>query len=253
MNSFGWCRGIEEAALLREAGFDYIECALTALKLEDRRAFREELPRYTDSPLPVRAFNVFFPADLKVVGPDVDELRIGRYIGQAAEALQRIGARIAVLGSGRSRRVPDGWERARAEEQFVRLLERIADAFAGTGVVLAIEPLNRRECNLINSVADASRLAERVSRNEIRVLADFYHMEEEQEPLQALIDHRQWLAHIHLADTGRLSPGTGAYPYAEFAACLRQSGYAGMISAECTVKETAEFAPGLAFMTRHFG
>ncbi|WP_108995048.1 sugar phosphate isomerase/epimerase family protein, partial [Paenibacillus agaridevorans] len=205
MYSFGWCRGIEEAALLRDAGFDYIECALTALKLEDERAFREELPRYLDSPLPASAFNLFFPSDLKVVGPDVDEPRIERYIGLAAEALNRIGARISVLGSGRSRRVPDGWERDRAEEQFLRLLERIAGAFAGTGVVLAVEPLNRRECNLINSVADASRFAELVNRPEIRALADFYHMEEEKEPFQTLIDHKMWLAHIHLADTGRPS------------------------------------------------
>ncbi|WP_258171493.1 sugar phosphate isomerase/epimerase [Paenibacillus sp. R14(2021)] len=252
MYTFGWCRGIEEAEILRSAGFDYIECALTALKLEDDLAYRELLPRYLDSPLPASAFNLFFPSDLKVVGPDVDEQRIHRYVAKAAEALHLVGARISVLGSGRSRRVPEEWEKARAEEQFARLLERIADEFTGTGVVLALEPLNRRECNLVNSVEDACRFVQSINRAPIRALADFYHMDEENEPFQTLIDHKAWLAHIHLADTGRLSPGTGRYPYAEFAADLRKTGYDGMISAECTVNEIGEFAPSLAFMKRHF-
>jgi sugar phosphate isomerase/epimerase len=252
MYSFGWCRGIEEAELLRETGFDYIECALTALKLEDDKSYQEELPHYLNSSLPVHSFNLFFPSDLKVVGPDIDEHRIQRYVARAAEALHQVGARISVLGSGRSRRVPEDWEKARAEEQFVRLLERIADEFTGTGVVLAVEPLNRRECNLINSVEDASRFARMINRDPIRALADFYHMEEEDEPLQTLIDHKDWLAHIHLADTGRLSPGTGKYPYTAFASYLRQSGYTGMISAECTVQDKEEYAPSLAFMKQHF-
>ncbi|MFP3711872.1 TIM barrel protein, partial [Paraburkholderia sp. SIMBA_009] len=78
------------------------------------------------------------------------------------------------------------------------------------------EPLNRKESNLVNSVADGARLAKALNRPEVRGLADFYHMDEEAEPLDALREHCAWLAHIHLADTGRLNPGTGSYDYATF-------------------------------------
>ncbi|SFJ82649.1 Sugar phosphate isomerase/epimerase [Paenibacillus sp. UNC496MF] len=253
MYTYGWCRGIEDAELLLEAGFDYIECALTALQLENEQAYRVELPRYLESPLPVRAFNLFLPRDIAVVGPDVDEYRIQRYVAKAAEALGRIGARTAVLGSGRSRNVPEGYDAGRAEEQFVRLLNRIADEFEGTGVVLAVEPLNRKESNLVNSVEEACHFVRLVEREPIRALADFYHMELEEEPYTTLVKHAKWLAHIHVADTGRLSPGTGAYPYDEFAVQLRMSGYDGMISAECTVKDASEYERSLAFMKRAFG
>ena len=76
--------------------------------------------------------------------------------------------------------------------------------------MLVIEPLNRAESNIANSVAEGVRFAEAVSRPEVKVLADFYHMDEENEPLDELVVNAGWLAHVHLADTGRMSPGTGS-------------------------------------------
>jgi sugar phosphate isomerase/epimerase len=250
MYSLGWCRGIEDAGLLKESGAEYIECAVTALRLEDEREYKNVLPLYLNSPLPVRAFNLLFPGDLKVLGPNVDTDRVNRYVANVAEALSRIGSNIVVFGSGKSRFIPDGWERSRAEEQFVRLLERIADEFIGTGVTLVIEPLNSKDTNFINSVEEASGFAQIVNREPIRVLADLWHMQLDNEPFRTLVDHKDWLAHIHVADTGRLPPGTGQYPYDEFADQLRKSGYSGMISAECIVRDNLEYAKALAFMRR---
>ncbi|CAH1195306.1 5-keto-L-gluconate epimerase [Paenibacillus allorhizoplanae] len=253
MYTFGWCSGIQEAERLKQLGFDYIECALVALNLEDEADFAAKLPMYLNSPLPVQAFSIFFPGDLKVVGPEADEERIRRYIHKAASALNKIGATTAVLGSGKARQIPDGWDRNRAEQQLLQLLTRIGDEFEGTGVTLAIEPLNQKESNIVNTVSDAVMLAKQVSLPTIRVLADFYHMDEEQDPISTLIENKDWLQHIHLADTGRLSPGTGEYPYDHFAAALKASGYAGMISAECTVHDPEkEFAASLAFMRAKF-
>ncbi|WP_159887314.1 sugar phosphate isomerase/epimerase family protein [Paenibacillus puerhi] len=253
MYSFGWCTSIDDAEMLHRLGFDYIECTVTSLKLEDDSEFEKVLPKYTDSPLPVLAFNVFFPGGLSVIGPDTDSDRIRRYVSKAASALNRIGARVVVLGSGRARNVPDGWERGRAEEQFAQLLGWMGDEFDGTGVTLVIEPLNKKETNLINNVSEAVRFAKEANRRSIRVLADFYHMDEEHEPLDTLVEHKDWLAHIHLADTGRLSPGTGQYPYEQFIQSLKKAGYSGLISAECSVKNPkVELTAALDFMKNRF-
>ncbi|WP_164716554.1 sugar phosphate isomerase/epimerase family protein [Paenibacillus whitsoniae] len=253
MRSWGWCSGIEDAGQLRTLGFDYIECAVVSLSLENESEYKERLSLFLESPLPVRAMNIFFPGDLKVVGPDVDDARIARYVDKAAEALHRIGVETVVLGSGKARHSPDGWEPLRAADQFLRLVNRMADAFAGTGTVLAIEPLNRKETNLVTTIAEAVSFAEQVNRPEVRVLADFYHMQEEGDPLTSLVAHSKWLRHVHLADTGRFSPGTGTYPYADFAAALNQAGYTGTISAECTVKDKEQELPvSLDFMRRVF-
>jgi len=92
-----------------------------------------------------------------------------------------------------------------------------------------------------------------LNRPEIRVLADFYHMDEENEPLSEVATHMEWLSHIHLADTGRFNPGTGSYDYDTFFGYLKTANYRGMLSAECTVKNPeADMRQSLAFLRRHW-
>jgi hypothetical protein len=61
----GWCAGLNDAGLIKQAGYDYIELPLAA---QDFSAGAK-----IDSPLPVGAFNYFFPQDMRIVGDDVDE------------------------------------------------------------------------------------------------------------------------------------------------------------------------------------
>jgi sugar phosphate isomerase/epimerase len=166
--------------------------------------------------------------------------------------MTRARAQIVVLGSGWTRNVPDGWSQAQAEDEFLTTLAWCADALRGTGATLVIEPLNRKESNLVNSVGDGARLAKLLGRDEVRGLADFYHMDEESEPLDELRTHGEWLAHIHLADTGRLNPGTGAYDYPTFFGNLKAGGYGRLLSAECGFKgePLASMRESVAFMRR---
>ena len=71
------------------------------------------------------------------------------------------------------------------------------------------------------------------------MLADFFHMDEENEPFETLREHRDWVVHIHLADTGRRNPGTGSYDYDRFFGLLREIDYQGLMSAECKVADPA--------------
>lgn len=249
----GWCRALEDADLVKRVGYDFIEVPLAPMGLEDRESFEASKKRVSASPLPTCAFNVFFPQDIRIVGPDVDVRRVKNYLARAAELLGEARAEIVVLGSGWARNAPENWARSRAEEQLLQALSWCADALEGSGVTLAIEPLNRRESNIVNSVAEAVDYAKRISRSEIRVLADFYHMDEEQEPLDALSAHVGWLAHIHIADTGRRNPGTGSYDYDRFFGYLKEAGYTGMISAECKVERPeADMRHSLNFLRRYW-
>jgi sugar phosphate isomerase/epimerase len=72
-------------------------------------------------------------------------------------------------------------------------------------------------------------------------------MQVEGEPLAHIRNGGEWLAHIHVADSERLAPGTGEYPYTEFAAELAAIGYAegswSGISVECRWRDFATEAP----------
>jgi sugar phosphate isomerase/epimerase len=250
----GCCCPIENAHGARAAGFDYIECTVVSLRPEENGPeISAVLAQYDAAALPVRAFNVFLPGDLKIVGPSVDLERAQRYVEAALTRVQRIGAHVVVFGSGGARSIPEGFPRDEAVNQISDFLHTVADIADYSERVVAIEPLNRRESNVINSVAEAAELAEKVDRPSVRALADFYHMSEENEPLGHLERYKDWIVHLHVADTGRGAPGTGEYPYEQFAATLRQAGYAGMVSVECRWNDFATEAPlAVEFLRRTF-
>lgn len=251
----GCCCPLERGPAAKAAGFDYIEAGLVSLiPDEDDTAFAPVLAQYQASEIPVRAFNLFLPRDLKIVGPETDEERMRRYCERALQRAQTIGATRVVLGSGGSRRIPDDFPRAEAVAQIVHFLNIAADAADQTDIVIAIEPLNKRESNVINSVAEGVEVAKMADRERIKVLADFYHMDEDDEPLSHLNEYQDWLEHIHVADTDRRAPGTGQYPYDEFAERLERAGYDGMISVECRWEDFEAEAPdAVTFLRKVFG
>jgi sugar phosphate isomerase/epimerase len=252
---FGCCCSIEQAAVAHAAGFDYIETTVVSLLPEATEPFFAPLlESYQASPIPVGACNVFLPGDLKVVGPEVDWQRTENYVRTALHRVKLLGADLVVFGSGKARMVPDAFARSAAEDQLVDFLQLVGEVAATHAIIVVIEPLNRKESNILNSVDEAVALAQRVNRPAIQVLADFYHMDEEQEPLQHLLTYKDWLAHIHVADTGRRAPGTGTYPYAEFVDLLHQANYDGMVSIECRWEDfAAEAGPACRFLQQVFG
>ena len=252
---FGCCGSLERGDIAHKAGFDYLEAGLVSLVPdEDDAAFAPILAEYQAAPLPVQAFNLFLSRSLKIVGPEVDERRMKIYIERAIERAEKIGATIAVFGSGGSRSIPEDFPRAEAIDQIDYFLRCVADVADDSAVTIAIEPLNRRESNIINSVAEGTEFAKRVNRPSIRVLADFYHMDEEDEPLSHLVECKDWLAHIHVADTNRKAPGTGEYPYPEFVRLLHEVGYDGMVSVECRWDDfESEAKPAADYLRSVFG
>ncbi|MBS4196566.1 sugar phosphate isomerase/epimerase family protein [Lederbergia citri] len=231
---FGCCLGIDQAKMVHDAGFDFIECTVVSLMPEKSdREFAEIIKKFQDSPLPVEACNVFLPGDMKIVGEAVDHNRIKHYVEIALQRVHQIGAEIIVFGSGSARSIPEGFSSERAEEQILQFLSLAADHAELLGITIVIEPLNKKESNILNSVIEAEEFAKKVNRPSIKILADFYHMDKEKESLENIVEAKEYIKHIHVADTGRLAPGTGHYPYNRFAESLKQANYSGRISIEC--------------------
>ncbi|GGH85949.1 sugar phosphate isomerase/epimerase [Pullulanibacillus pueri] len=231
----GCCADIQKAEIVQRAGFDFIECTVTSLSPEkDDHYFREILLKpFEASPIPVEACNVFLPGDLTLVGDSVNWERIHSYVERALERVKRIGAEIVVFGSGKARSIPAGFDREKGETQILNFLNKVADKAEETGITVVIEPLNKKESNVINTIPEAVDFAQKVSRSSIQVLADFYHMDEEDENLDHIVQWGDYLRHIHVADTGRMAPGTGNYPYEVFVDKIKQANYQGRISIEC--------------------
>ncbi|MFP3895664.1 MAG: sugar phosphate isomerase/epimerase family protein [Anaerolineales bacterium] len=217
------------------SGYAYWEPAVSSalIPLEDKEHYMAQREGLSAIPLPIRAFNAFVPSEVRLVGDGVQwdqvELYVKRSIGRAAD----LGGKIIVFGSGGARAVPEGYSRERAWKQLVQFLRLCATEAAEHDLMIAIEPLNRSETNIINSYLEAIRLAQDVDREHVQVLADIYHFMMENEPLEHIRKAPERLVHVHLADSGRRHPGSGSYPLQELFDILRKVGYEDRASIEC--------------------
>ena len=241
---FGVCGGINQAATLASAGYDYIELSVAGDLIPDEgeAAWAEKRALIEALPLPARAFNSFVRTG-KIVGPDADPARLERYVHTALARAAQVGGKIIVFGSGGARNVPEGVRREDARAQLLQFLGWCADAHEKTGVVVVIEPLNTGESNILNTVAEGAEYARAVGRAGVRNLADTYHMEKDGEPLDAIVRDADILAHTHTADTGRFAPGTGTYDHAAMFRAFRQAGYDARLSIECSWRDFQSEAP----------
>lgn len=250
---FGCCAGIDRADAVAQSGYDFIELpAATVLQGEaDGSEFAPMLDRLEHLPLPAEAFNIFLPGGMKIVGEEVDRERIHRYLKHVMDRASAVGGKLIVFGSGGARRVPDGFDPLEAQAQIAEFLHEAGAEAERYGITLAIEPLNRGESNILNSVPEALDMAEQADHPSVQVLADLYHMEKDGEPLDHILQAKGRLTHVHVADTGRFAPGTGDADTAGLFRRLKEIGYAGRISIECSWKNFEEEAPvSLEFLKR---
>jgi sugar phosphate isomerase/epimerase len=102
------------------------------------------------------------------------------------------------------------------------------------GVIIALEPLNRYEDHMINTLGQAAALCAQIDSPAFGVAADTYHMNiEEADPPQALVDAGAWIRHIQLSDSNRLEPGAGHIDWAALLQAISAIGYSGELAYEC--------------------
>lgn len=250
----GICAGVEQAPILADAGCDFVELSVAADLAPERDDAHWDAHRRAilAMPLPVEAFNSFVRS-LRIVGPEPDTDALRAYVDTALARAAQVGGRIVVFGSAGARNVPDGFPPERALSQIADFLEMCADAAERTGVRVAVEPLCRAESNILNTVGDGARMVRRVGRAGVRNLADTYHMEREDDPLDQIVAHADTLAHVHTADTGREAPATGSYDHVALFRALRRAGYDARVSVECRWRDMAAQAPAaIAHLRRAF-
>jgi len=153
------------------------------------------------------AFDILLPGSLKVVGDSVDMAAMTSYLSRAFERAKRVGAKTIVFGSGGSRRIPDGFSRETAFEQVLSFVQAASDIAASHGLVIVIEPLNKKECNFINDIGEALTIAQQSGRASVKVLSDLYHVSEENQPFEDTGAVGSYLHHVHVACThARMAP-----------------------------------------------
>ncbi len=146
---------------------------------------------------------------------------------------RRLGAPVLIAQTGNLLETP----REAQRQALVDCLRRAADRLAGTGVVLAIEPLNARVDHVgyfLDSTAEGLDIVDEIGRPEIRIVYDIYHAAVMDEAIAPVLEGRlDRVAHVHLADRpGRGEPGTGSLDWQARLTWLKRAGYDGFVGLE---------------------
>lgn len=154
-------------------------------------------------------------------------------LDQSIATARRLGAPVLIAQTGNLLETP----RADQRKALVDCLARAADRLAGTGVVLAIEPLNTRLDHVgyfLSSNAEGIEIVDEVGRPEIRMVYDIYHAAMMDEAIAPVLEGKlDRIAHVHLADRpGRGEPGSGTLDWQARLAWLDRAGWNGFVGLE---------------------
>jgi len=128
-------------------------------------------------------------------------------------------------------------------ERCVGVLRGAAEDAELSGVTLAVEPLNRFECYVMTTVADARRIVDAVDHPSLTVLYDTHHMHiEEKNVSDAIARCGGRLGHVHVSENDRGTVGSGQVAWAETFTALRTLGYDDWLVVESFSRLDPQFA-----------
>jgi len=131
---------------------------------------------------------------------------------------------------------PDEWDYA------VQTLRAAGEYAAGLGIKLALEPINRFEMYMVNTLGDGVRFVRQVALPNVGLLADTHHgnIEELSVP-DAWREAAEHIVHVHISENNRGVPGSGHAVPKDVFDVLKEVGYKGWL----TIEAFGQQVPGL--------
>lgn len=214
----------------KAAGFDLLEFSLHAGFDSDVRQAADLLQ---ESGLSVACSRGLAPdADVSSEDPAV----VGRgleLIRESIEITRALGGHVltgALYGAFGKATAPLS---SKGRANIVASLKEAAQMAAECDVELGLEVCNRYETNVVNTAADAMRLADDIGADNVFIHLDIYHMNIEESdfsrPVRLVGDR---LGYVHVGENHRGYLGAGHIDFSSFFRALADVGYQGAVTFE---------------------
>ena len=236
MNLLIWTDTLDDAALplldqVKEIGYDAVEIPIFDADVDNCAAWGKHLDNagLTRTAVTVRGGddNPMSP-DKAVRRRGVDANKLALECAQAAGCENLCGPFHSGLGCFSGAGVTDEeWRLA------VESMQQVAEHADTCGVNLALESLNRFECYLLNTAADAARFCRDVDHPRCRMMYDTFHAHiEEKNTAEAILALEGLLIHVHISENDRSTPGSGNVRWDETFDTLHEIGYDNLLVVE---------------------
>ena len=234
VNTWVWTSPLTDASLKEVAahvaslGFDAIELPLEHLGDWDAAAAREILAHHTLTPVVIGTM----PPGRNLVDASPQEISATQdYLRGVIDAAATLGAATVAgpfhAATGRTRAMGDP-EREAAYLQLRSSLAPLVDHAAARGVTLAIEPLNRYETSLVNTVDQAFDALEPLLGPGLGLALDTFHLNIEERDIAASVARAVGhIAHVQVSGNDRGTVGADHFDWHGFLHALDLAGYTG--------------------------
>jgi D-psicose/D-tagatose/L-ribulose 3-epimerase len=246
-NLLVWSGGIPQSfwpvtERLKTVGYDGIECFMEERDHSVYRKFGEHL----------RSVGLGATCVLGV-GPEENPVSDSRAVRekavtrlkQAVDCSHALGSRIicgpfhSAFATFTNRRPPEDQEYNWSAE----VLHAAGEHAAQAGITLAVEALNRFECYLCNTMEQLTELVKRAAHPNVKAMFDTHHANIEEKKLAGAIETiAPVLAHVHISENDRGTPGDGHIPWDETFSTLARIQYTGWLTIEAFTRNDPNFA-----------
>ncbi len=223
---------------IRNLGYDFIELLVPEPGEIDMAAARAALD--AAGLAVVLAARVNLDRNLSSDDPAAHRRGID-YLKYAADCAKALGATVVggpltgnpLVFAGRAPKPVDETERLARKDRCVKGLREAGDHAAGLGVLLAVEPLNRFESDVLCTTQQAVELLDAVDHPAVQMMLDTFHMHmEEADMAEAIRLAGKRVVHFQANENHRGFPGTGMTDWVAIFRALHEIGYTGPVSLE---------------------
>lgn len=238
---YGICTGIENTKLVESLGYDYIELSVTktmGLAPEEYAAHKKTLE---ESGIKAESFNILFPKTMNLVDGSTGKEELAAYLEKAMAMIADLHGEVVVFGSGKCRTCPPDMKYADAYKNLVEACRLTGQIAAKHGIRVVIEPLSRKETNMICTMAEGALLQNDVNEPNVGLLSDYFHVYANHDDVNDIVVIKDF-GHIHIASgNGRRYPlPDDGEDYSPLFKALKAAGYNGRMSIEGKTEDIAK-------------
>ena len=226
---------------LKKTGYDGVECLIGS---EDQGAYRRFGDHTKDLGLEVTAVFVLGKDENPISGSaEIREKAVDR-IKWAIDRAHDLNATV-ICGPFHSAHTVFSHQSPQ-EEEYARsagVLYQVGEYAAKAGITLALEALNRFECYLCNTMDQLTHLVHLADHPNVKAMFDTHHANiEEKRNAEALGKVAEVLAHVHISENDRGTPGDGQVQWDDTFAALAKINYKGWLTIEAFSRSDPDFA-----------
>lgn len=249
VNTFVWVSPSSTEAIkdlapkVRSMGFDILEIACEKPELLDIQSIKREL---VNNGLSAIVCGVFGPdRNISSFDGQVRE-NAHLYIRWMIDAAVELGSPTVcgpMYSAVGKEHLEDSDARKKEWDLAVTGVRELADYASARNIKLALEPLNRFETDMINTVSQGLEYIKAVGRDNLGFHLDTFHMHlEEKNSAQAIHMAGDRIFHFHACENDRGIPGTGQVHWQEIAPALKNVNYQGPVVIESFTSQVKEIA-----------